>query len=84
MSTKKSHNDVAVICRDAIIRRGIPVSELSIVPWDQIIFTYSRGMAGTNLEKSAIENTFLACIRNDERYQALLTPQQREKISHEA
>ena len=80
----KTHNEIAIICRDAILKKGLEIKELSVVPWDNIIFNFSQGMAGTELDTFRIENTFLACVRNDERYQALLTPQQRKKIAHEA
>ena len=84
MCTRKSHNEIAEICRDALLKRSIVLKELSIVPWDQIIFNFSQGMAGTDLDRQRIEDTFLACVRVDERYQALLTPQQRRKIALQA
>jgi hypothetical protein len=81
MGTRKKHNQIAEVCRDALLRR---IRELPVVPWDQIIYTFAQGMAGTELDDERIENTFLACVRKDERFQALLTPQQRRRIAQQA
>lgn len=81
MATRKRHNQIAEICRDALLSR---IHELPVIPWDQIIYAFARGMTGTDLDRGRIENTFLACVRKDERFQALLTPQQRRKIAQEA
>lgn len=81
MDTRKKHNDVAAICRDALLGK---IKELPVVPWDQIIYQFSKGMAGTELDAERIRNTFLACVRRDERFQALLTPSERRRIAHEA
>lgn len=81
MGTRKTHNDIATICRDRLLSR---IKEIPVVPWDKIIYTFSQGMAGTELDEKRIGDTFMACVRKDERFQALLTPQQRRRIAHEA
>lgn len=81
MSIIKTHNEIAALCRDALFER---IGKVSIVPWDKIIYTFSEGMSGTELDNKRIENTFLACVRKDERFQALLTPQERRKIEQKA
>lgn len=81
MSTRKKHNQIAEICRDALLCR---IRKLPVVPWDQIIYTFAQNMTGTELDNKRIEDTFLACVRKDERFQALLTPQQRRKIAQQA
>lgn len=78
----KGHNEIAVICRDSLLKKKLELKSLPIIPWDSIIFTFAEGMAGTDLDKRRISNMFLACVRLDERIQAILTPVERELISH--
>jgi hypothetical protein len=79
----KSHNDVAVICRDALLKKKLSLKSLPVVPWDNIIYTFADGMAGTSLDKRRIAAMFLACVRLDQRIQAILTPVERDLISSE-
>lgn len=79
----KSHNDVAIICRDALIKKKISLKSLPIIPWDNIIYSFAEGMAGTSLDKRRVANMFLACVRLDQRIQAILTPVERDLISAE-
>ena len=76
----KSHNQIAVVCRDALLKKKIDVGSLPVVPWDRIIFTFAQGMAGTELDKRRISAMFLACVRLDQRIQAILTPTERELV----
>jgi hypothetical protein len=79
----KSHNDIAIICRDALLKKKIILKSLPVVPWDNIIYTFAEGMSGTNLDKRRIASMFLACVRLDPRIQAILTPVERDLISSE-
>ena len=79
----KSHNDIAIICRDALLKKKIVLKSLPIIPWDNIIFTFAEGMAGTDLDRKRIAAMFLACVRLDQRIQAILTPVERDLISSE-
>jgi hypothetical protein len=74
---RKTHNEIAVICRDALLKKKINVGSLPVVPWDHIVYTFAEGMAGTNLDKRRISAMFLACVRLDQRIQAILTPIER-------
>lgn len=77
----KTHNDVAVICRDALLEKKIALKSLPVVPWDNIVFTFAEGMDGTELDNKRISDMFLAVVRLDKRIQAILTPIERELIN---
>lgn len=64
--------------------KGIKLKNLPIVPWDQIIYTFAKGMTGTPLSKKKISDMFLACMREDGRIQAILTKRQKKMIAKEA
>jgi hypothetical protein len=77
---RKTHNEIAVICRDVLLKKKINVGSLPVVPWDHIIYTFAEGMSGTDLDKRRISAMFLACVRLDQRIQAILTPIERELV----
>ena len=79
----KSHNEIATICRDVLLNKKISLKFLPIIPWDNIIYTFAEGMSGTVLDKRRIAAMFLACVRYDQRIQAILKPAERELISSE-
>jgi hypothetical protein len=77
----KNHNEVAIICRDTLIKKKISLKSLPVVPWDNIVYTFAEGLSGTSLDKKRIAAMFLAVVRLDQRIQAILTPIERELIS---
>lgn len=77
----KTHNEIAVICRDALIEKKITLKSLPVVPWDNIVYVFAEGLDGTELDNKRISDMFLACVRLDKRIQAILTPMERELIN---
>ena len=78
---RKSHNEIAVICRDALIEKKINIRRLPVVPWDHIVFTFCEGLEGTELGKKRIADMFIAVVRLDQRIQAILSPKEKELIA---
>ena len=60
---RKTHNEIAVICRDALIEKKINIKKLPVVPWDHIVYTFCEGLDGTELGKKRIANMFIAVVR---------------------
>jgi hypothetical protein len=77
---RKTHNEIAVICRDTLIEKKISIKSLPVVPWDHIVYTFCQGLEGTTLGKKRISKMFIACVRQDQRIQAILTPIEKELI----
>lgn len=77
---RKTHNEIAIICRDALIEKKINIKHLPVVPWDNIVFTFCEGLEGTELDNKRISDMFIAVIRQDKRIQAILTPEEKELI----
>ena len=79
---RKSHNEIAIICRDALIEKRVNIKKLPVVPWDHIIYTFCEGLDGTDLDRKRIADMFIAVVRLDKRIQAILTPGERDLIDH--
>jgi hypothetical protein len=77
---RKEHNEIAAICRDALIEKKIEIKKLPVIPWDNIVFTFCEGLDGTELDEKRIADMFIAVVRQDKRIQAILTPEEKELI----
>jgi hypothetical protein len=77
---RKTHNEIAIICRDALIEKKISLKKLPVVPWDNIVFTFCEGLDGTTLGKKRISDMFIAVVRLDKRIQAILSPTEKVLI----
>ena len=78
---RKTHNEIAVICRDALIEKKINIKRLPVVPWDHIVYTFCEGLDGTELSKKRIADMFIAVVRLDQRIQAILSTREKELIA---
>lgn len=78
---RKTHNEIAVICRDALLDKKISLKKLPVVPWDNLVFTFCEGLEGTTLGKKRISDMFIVVVRLDQRIQAILSPSEKELIA---
>jgi hypothetical protein len=78
---RKTHNEIAAICRDSLIDKKIDIKHLPVIPWDNIVFTFCEGLEGTELDNKRISDMFIAVIRQDQRIQAILSQRDKELIA---